>query len=142
MDTLYRHVMVLHGDSEQCSWGACATRDPPVELLTDEAFVTHVKRAHLVPYQWHMGDGCQNTIPEPKQDPEPLPAYLFDKNGKQVTPSIIGQEIEDPAVEKQKRLRLRRLVREMEENSPWWQPADVSDAEGRDSGSGRERSHG
>jgi len=122
MATLRRHVMVVHRRSEACRWGKCATKEIPVRFNGGGGFEDHVEESHLVPFQWHMGDGYKNTWMTPTMAPKGaqgnIPAYLFDKDGIQVTPSVEGQEVEDFVTWKNNRRRLRELLLQRDANAP------------------------
>ncbi len=44
------------------------------------------EEGHLIAYEWHMGDGCQNSLTDQEAVPEDIPDYLLDKDGNQVRP--------------------------------------------------------
>ncbi len=119
MDTLRRHVTAVHGRYAECGWGKCATQNSRPQLLTTAEFEEHMEDAHLTPYQWHMGDGCQNTFAAPHDDSKNMPPYLLDKNGNQVTPSIRGQELEDLVTYRENRRRLRQMLAQRDANAPF-----------------------
>jgi hypothetical protein len=128
MATLRRHVVVVHSKSETCVWGKCAELSRPVELPTQALFDEHMEAAHLRPYVWHMGDGPRNDGLRPTENAGSLPAYLFDENGSQVTPSIRDQEIEDLLTYRANRRRLKALLIQRDKNAPL--ESDSTDAEG------------
>ncbi len=110
MATLRKHVRVVHGRAEACWWGQCAQKVPAVELFSDDEFERHMEEEHLIAYEWHMGDGYQNSLPDQEADPDDIPSYLLDKDGNQVTPSIKGQQFEDPATRRQIKQILKGLL--------------------------------
>jgi len=131
MATLRRHVLVVHGRAEACLWGKCAREVGGTPVLATQAdFEEHVERTHLLPYQWHMGDGYRNSIVAPKYDADKLPRYLFDANGKQVTPSVQDQELEDFATYQANRRRLRELLVLRDANAPLEDDANEGDGLG------------
>ncbi|KAH8202144.1 hypothetical protein TruAng_003722 [Truncatella angustata] len=123
METLRRHVYLVHGDKgapNVCRWKKCGQQPEPKVFATYEEWREHMEKEHLIPYSWHMGDGIQNrgieTL-EVKKDPEKLPDYLF-RDGLQVTPSIKDQQYEDTAGMLGRKRRLREIRRLAEENAP------------------------
>ncbi|KAK3683802.1 hypothetical protein B0T22DRAFT_468861 [Podospora appendiculata] len=124
LETLRRHIFIVHGDAETCQWASCAARsDPPLDLPTDAVFQDHVDKAHLLPFVWHVGDGPRNSDSLDKAacmrgDADPLPGYLFDAEGRQVTPSVRGQEFENDEERKWREKRLRRCQRQQQVNAP------------------------
>ncbi|KAL1902152.1 hypothetical protein Cpir12675_000052 [Ceratocystis pirilliformis] len=139
MDTMRRHVEIVHMRPIEiavrftplgCFWGDCMLPRPCVEgkQLSGKKFNNmeelreHMEEAHMVPMSWHMGDG-------PMHDPdrnglqvlrtgEPLPRYLFDAQGNQVTPDIRGQPVEDKASRKKRSKRLRQFFAQVNANIP------------------------
>ncbi|KAL2890242.1 hypothetical protein HOO65_020784 [Ceratocystis lukuohia] len=139
MDTMRRHVEIVHMRPVEiadrftplgCFWGDCVLPRPCVEgeQLSGKKFNSmeelreHMEEAHMVPMSWHMGDG-------PMHDPdrsglqalrigEPLPGYLFDAQGNQVTPDIRGQPVEDKASRKKRSKRLRQFFAQVNANLP------------------------
>ncbi|QSZ36048.1 hypothetical protein DSL72_007172 [Monilinia vaccinii-corymbosi] len=127
--TLRLHLFKNHKKRENetysCFWKGCkagTTAEGEDELASgpelntqykckdEDEWTSHVEKKHLTPYAWHMGDGPQNSLNGPKKyDPSVLPAYLFDKNGVQVTPSVENQQIEDgdPRTNNAQRFRRR-----------------------------------
>lgn len=121
MATLRKHVMVVHGDSELCKWAKCAAAEPQVRLQDGIDFEEHMERMHLVPFEWHMGDGPQNSMGASKPDHQEseLAPYLLDQDGNQVTPSIRDQELEDHITWRNNRRRLRELLMQRDANAPF-----------------------
>ncbi|KXX77591.1 Disease resistance protein RRS1 [Madurella mycetomatis] len=70
------------------------------------------------PFLWHVGDGPRNTSPFSKLDSSPLPAYLFDARGAQVTPSIVGQRFENEDDRKKRQGRVNRIIQQRDSNAP------------------------
>ncbi|KAI5863485.1 hypothetical protein GGS23DRAFT_567268 [Durotheca rogersii] len=121
MKTLREHVQVIHGDADPlvCRLGKCAARDPAVRFEADEEFEEHVEEKHFRALMWYLGEGCQNdSAPTAGSGSEALPAYLFDKDGNQVTPSVAGQRLEDEQQHRERRRKLKRLLLQAEENAP------------------------
>ncbi|KAI1311814.1 hypothetical protein F5Y03DRAFT_342447 [Xylaria venustula] len=121
MDTLRRHVLYIHGDTDPliCRFSHCKDLSPPFSFETDEEFESHMDKKHFATFLWHMGEGCQNNgIGDLKNKPNKLPAYLFDKHGNQVTPSVADQQLETDAQHKERRRKLRKLIHQQNENAP------------------------
>ncbi|KAM0352926.1 hypothetical protein ACHAPU_001810 [Fusarium lateritium] len=122
LDTLRRHIYIVHGDSDRCLWGKCGNRDGISEFEDDEGFKMHVEEAHLVPFSWHVGDGPNNFKARdvPNKDPaeEEVPDYLKDKHGNQVTPWIRYQQEEDLLTWRKNRRKLKELLVRMNDNLP------------------------
>jgi hypothetical protein len=120
LETLRRHVYIVHGDSIECLWGKCGRLEEPPEFEEDEGFKEHVEEAHLVPLSWHVGDGPNNFAGRglPKKEDEDIPDYLKDKHGNQVTPSIRDQEEEDLLTWRKNRRKLKELLIRMNDNLP------------------------
>lgn len=150
--TLRKHVAVVHGgggrssssETEKratiltCRWGKCGKGQlPPPRFETREELEAHVERRHLVPFVWHMGDGCTNrggygatslsgdegTRKGMRQGKgldgaRSVPAYLLDAEGNQVTPSVEGQKVESLATHLARRRQLRALLIQADENAP------------------------
>lgn len=126
LETLRRHVYIVHGDSIQCLWGSCGRREEPYEFDDDESFNKHVEEAHLVPLSWHVGDGPNNKGCRKAAENE-IPDYLKDENGNQVTPSIRDQQEEDIMTWRKNRRKLKELLIRMNENLPDEPDADIID---------------
>ncbi|KAI1198555.1 hypothetical protein F5X97DRAFT_298845 [Nemania serpens] len=121
MDTLRRHVFIVHGDQELlgCRFPRCRDRDPPLRFKTGEEFEHHMETRHFPGFLWHMGEGYQNNGIETLGDSaDELPAYLFDKDGSQVTPSVADQRVENDLQRKERKRKLRRLIYQQNENAP------------------------
>ncbi|KAH8899603.1 hypothetical protein GQ53DRAFT_816725 [Thozetella sp. PMI_491] len=125
-ETLRKHILVVHGGSTACKWAACAKEPRGPELGTWDTFEEHMEREHLVPFIWHVGEGPQNDADRRAQaaarleegDNAPLPGYLFDKDGNQMTPSVRGQLIETEEERRERRRRLHRFLAERDRNAP------------------------
>ena len=120
MDTLRRHVFLIHGDAETlvCRWGKCS-HTQPVEFADEGTFREHVEKAHFRSYVWHMGDGVQNKgISTLRQDADKLPLYLFDRDGNLVTPPIKDQLLEDTKGMLERKRKLREIQKLAQENAP------------------------
>ncbi|KAK7424339.1 hypothetical protein QQX98_000607 [Neonectria punicea] len=122
LDTLRRHVYVVHGWDSTCRWGKCAHSEPHREFEDDEGFDAHVEQAHLVPFAWHVGDGPNNSSGKnataKANVEEGIPDYLKDENGNQVTPSVKDQKVEDFNTWRNNRRRLRELITRRDESLP------------------------
>ncbi|KAI1083744.1 hypothetical protein F5B20DRAFT_525270 [Whalleya microplaca] len=119
--TLRKHVYYIHGDIDPlvCRWAKCAAKEPALEFATDMEFEEHMEKEHFRPFVWHVGEGYQNDgISTLKRDAAHLPAYLFDKDGNQVTPSVTEQQLEDDQHHKERRRKLKRLLLLKDENAP------------------------
>jgi hypothetical protein len=83
----------------------------------------HVENEHLIPLTWHVGDGPRNsgivTVGGKGELEDGLPAYLFDKEGRQVTPSVRDQKLESEEERKERQKRLRRVLFERDRNAPY-----------------------
>lgn len=115
LETLRRHVHIVHlRRATQCRWGQCRnTEIVPgfVELKT------HMEEQHLVPFGWHIGDGPSNNGMN-AVDEDHVPDFLKDADGKQVTPSVRGQQVEDYITWRDNRRKLRALLVRRDENLP------------------------
>ncbi|KAI1110023.1 hypothetical protein F5Y14DRAFT_430306 [Nemania sp. NC0429] len=121
MDTLRRHVLHVHGGQEPlgCRFPRCRDHDPPLRFKTADEFERHMETRHFRVFLWHLGEGPQNNGIETLRDKAgKLPAYLFDKDGSQVTPSVVDQRIENDLQRKERKRRLRRLLYQQNENAP------------------------
>ncbi|KAI1127577.1 hypothetical protein F5Y10DRAFT_242536 [Nemania abortiva] len=121
MDTLRRHVFLIHGDTDtlECRFPHCRDRNPPVRFKTDHEFEYHMEKKHFAGYLWHLGEGYQNNgIETLDARTDKLPDYLFDKHGNQVTPSVADQRPESEAELKERKRRLKRLLYQQNENAP------------------------
>ena len=122
LETLGKHVEVVHCGRGQdaCLWGKCA-EGSSARFGSAEELEGHVKEVHLVPFAWHVGDGPKVSLPGtpgPEEDGE-LPDYLFDVEGRQVTPSVRDQQVEDPATSKARKLKLKARLREIWDAMPF-----------------------
>ncbi len=95
------------------------------KLANRAEFEAHIDKAHLESFIWHVGDGPQNdgdsqahriTRTKSKHD-GPLPSYLYDAEGNQVTPSIRNQVVETEEERKERRRRLHRLWEQRDRNA-------------------------
>lgn len=121
METLRRHVLLIHGDEDPlvCRFPHCRDRDPPLHFKTEDEFKDHMETKHFVKYLWYLGEGYQNNGMEAlKRKADELPDYLFDKDGNQVTPSVADQRLETDLQKKERKRKLRRLLYEQNENAP------------------------
>lgn len=118
-------MRLVHGRERACLWGKCAGRE--VRFEGREEMERHVEDVHLIPLVWWVGDGPRNTCPTPGtvdgegegKGVDGLPGYLFDKEGRQVTPSVLGQGIETDEERKERKRRLKRLIMERDRNAPF-----------------------
>ncbi|KAK0747542.1 hypothetical protein B0T21DRAFT_279030 [Apiosordaria backusii] len=144
LETLRKHVLIVHGrppisppsphssssssssstSSDKhsddgvivCKWSTCLSS--PIPRFVDE-FRAHMEEAHLIPFAWHCGDGPKNTSANPQpQNPSQLPNYLFDAEGRQVTPSVKDQQIETEDDRKRRVARINALLEKRDENAP------------------------
>ncbi|KAI1344047.1 hypothetical protein F5Y15DRAFT_186006 [Xylariaceae sp. FL0016] len=122
---LYEHIGVHdpyletfdHKDQDpprQCRWASCASMDPVPDFTSYGAWDEHIMDKHLWWYFKNLGDGPRNRGIETL---EPDNKYLFDKDGKQVTPSVNDQVIETEQEAKDRRKRLKRLLYDQNENT-------------------------
>jgi hypothetical protein len=120
LDTLRKHVFFVHCVAEPlvCRFSRCKEHDPPLEFQTDEQFEAHMEKDHFARYLWHRGEGYQNNGIWTLQQGDTPPAYLFDEQGNQVTPSIINQRLEDDVQQKERKRKLKRLLYLQNENAP------------------------
>ena len=123
LETLRRHILAVHGQEEACRWAKCAHNPSPTHLPSRQDLQEHVESVHLVPFAWHAGDGPRNTsseaeTPHTQGGTGALPAYLFDSEGNQITPSALHQEFEDEEERKARRKRLRRILLQRDRNAP------------------------
>ncbi|KAI1376057.1 hypothetical protein F4677DRAFT_95050 [Hypoxylon crocopeplum] len=119
MKTLRKHVHMVHSDSDPlvCAWGKCAARENPIKFAGQTEFEEHIEREHFRSFVWYRGDGHLNDgISELKLDADELPAYLFDKDGNQVTPSVTEQQLDDEQQSKERKRKLRRITKQADEN--------------------------
>ncbi|KAI0025122.1 hypothetical protein F4780DRAFT_414642 [Xylariomycetidae sp. FL0641] len=120
LETLRRHVYISHGlpKDQVCRFGKCAEMPSPTVFATIKEFEEHMEKTHFVKHLWHMGEGCKNDgIETLERDADKLPAYLFDKDGKQVTPSVRDQQMETDQQAKDRKRRLRLLLIQQQENA-------------------------
>jgi hypothetical protein len=102
-------------------------------------FDEHVEKAHLVPLSWYVGDGPRNSLDPSsyaKKDANSVPDFLKDASGRQVTPWVRDQELEDHATWKNNRRKLKELLLRRDQNLPdegstSGEDADVKQAAGR-----------
>ncbi|KAG7285214.1 hypothetical protein NEMBOFW57_009835 [Staphylotrichum longicolle] len=111
-----------------CKWSTCTT--PPLPSFA--SFTAHIEAAHLLPHLWHAGEGPRNTVPSPSSstsEPRPpnpnpnshskLPAYLLDPlTGRQVTPSVATQEMENEDDRRRRQARINRVLALRDRHAP------------------------
>ncbi|KAK4180341.1 hypothetical protein QBC36DRAFT_320380 [Triangularia setosa] len=138
LETLRKHILIVHGQPSisppssssssisvdnrsddgliVCKWSTCLSSPTP---RFENDFRIHVEEAHLIPFAWHCGDGPQNTScnPQPQITPQ-LPKYLFDEEGRQVTPSVEDQQIETEDDRKRRYARINALIERRDQNAP------------------------
>ncbi|KAI0536273.1 hypothetical protein GGR58DRAFT_475803 [Xylaria digitata] len=120
MDTLRRHVFLIHGDGDPlvCRFSHCKDCNPPLRFETEKEFKSHMETKHFAVYLWHLGEGYQNNgIWTLENKSDELPAYLFDKLGNQVTPSVQDQRLESDLQHKERKRKLKRLLYQQNENA-------------------------
>ncbi|RQM08802.1 hypothetical protein DH86_00002934, partial [Scytalidium sp. 3C] len=124
LDTLRRHISVVHGKAQDsglysCLWGKCGKQLAQIqggsyealmkanEFWTEQDWREHVNEAHLIPFAWHMGDGPKGTTFDTtaKLREEQSIRWLLDSEGRQVTPSIKNQLIEEGDARENNRMR-------------------------------------
>ncbi|KAK4656150.1 hypothetical protein QC762_308750 [Podospora pseudocomata] len=142
LETLRKHIFIVHGQPEVppapsssssavagpdekhsddglivCKWAKCISS--PTPRFQDD-FRTHVEEVHLVPFAWHCGDGPQNTSVSPKPEVmlPALPKYLFDEEGRQVTPSVADQQLETDEDKRRRVSKIAALTEKANENAP------------------------
>ncbi|KAF9877703.1 C2H2 finger domain-containing protein [Colletotrichum karsti] len=119
--TLKKHVMIVHARNSpfQCRWAKCAERQPPGDFPTSADLTSHIEDLHMLPIAWQVGDGPQVSFKRyAPDDGTELPAYLFDKAGNQITPSIRDQREEDFISWRNNRRRLKDLLLLRDQNLP------------------------
>jgi hypothetical protein len=131
-ETLRRHLQVVHvraAAPPRCQWGKCADRSPPRHYTTTEDLARHLDRRHLETFVWLCGDGPKNSLGAVRgQDDDALPAYLFYKDGTQVTPSIRDQKLEDAHTYRKNQARLREMLQSMNDDLPDEDDEDMDEA--------------
>jgi hypothetical protein len=97
--------------------------------INKEDLESHVENEHLIPLTWHVGDGPRNNgivgVDGKGEREDRLPAYLFDKEGRQVTPSVRDQKVESEEERKERQKRLRRVLFERDRNAPYMEEDEV-----------------
>ncbi|KAG6148807.1 hypothetical protein E4U28_003268 [Claviceps purpurea] len=123
LDTLRRHIHIVHGRHRDkmpcvCRWGSCEEDS----FSNAQDWRAHLERAHLAPFQWHVGDGPRNTSDglslSEGEGLSALPDYLRGPDGEQVTPSIRDQELEDYVTWRMNRRRLKDMLLQRDRNVP------------------------
>ncbi|TQS38566.1 hypothetical protein Golomagni_00925 [Golovinomyces magnicellulatus] len=133
MEILRKHLYVVHGRRLECggrrclwrkcgeSWNnarreSCSTThsdndddsisDLRIIYPTRREWKEHIEERHLIPFSWHMGDGpCGSRLAKPSTVWQQ--SYLFSADGKQATPSVASQPIEDGVMRKLNARRFR-----------------------------------
>ncbi|KAI0097721.1 hypothetical protein GGR51DRAFT_540445 [Nemania sp. FL0031] len=121
MDTLRRHVFLVHGDTDilECRFPHCKDLNPSLRFTTEREFEHHMEKKHFVGYLWHLGEGYQNNgIETLKNNADRIPDYLFDEHGNQITPSVADQRLESEVERKERKRRLKKLLLQQNENAP------------------------
>ncbi|KAL2759651.1 hypothetical protein ACRALDRAFT_1060345 [Sodiomyces alcalophilus JCM 7366] len=134
--TLRRHLEVVHAREDPaagCRYARCATahnvgeEHQPVspmttriKPMTKEELRRHLDEVHVLPVLWQAGDGPNVTMKPyaPDDGSGPLPRYLFDKEGRQITPSVRDQKVEDVLTRQQNRRKLKALLLVRDQNLP------------------------
>ncbi|KAK2590193.1 hypothetical protein QQS21_012122 [Conoideocrella luteorostrata] len=119
LDTLRKHVNVVHiHGKEHCQWAQCHAE----RLQGTQDWQSHLEEAHFIPLRWHVGDGPRNTsgtAPElPGESRDAIPDFLMGPDGRQITPSIKDQQLEDFATWRENRRKLKKLLIQRDENMP------------------------
>ena len=143
LDTLARHVTAVHTRRvwTHCCWASCADAARPMASRAE--LLAHIEEVHMEAFRWHVGDGPRNAVvpalTQKQQDEEGqrVPDYLLDDEGRQVTPSVRDQQVEDRATYLKNRRRLRDLLVLMNEKLP-----DNDDDEEEEEGEGPEELYG
>lgn len=121
LETLERHVLIVHCRRKPalCLWAKCA--EGAVRFKNRRGLEKHVKMEHLVPLAWHVGDGPKVSLPRvlPPGDEEELPRYLFDEEGRQVTPSVRDQAVEDHAGWRARKQMLKAFLKDAWDTMPF-----------------------
>ncbi|KAG6116580.1 hypothetical protein E4U14_008533 [Claviceps sp. LM454 group G7] len=134
LDTLRRHVHIVHGRHRDkipcvCRWGSCEENS----FSNAQDWRAHLERAHLAPFQWHVGDGPRNTSDglslSEGEGLCALPDYLRGPDGEQVTPSIRDQELEDYVTWRMNRRRLKDMLLQRDRNAPGSSEEESEDSE-------------
>ncbi|KAI1179776.1 hypothetical protein F4777DRAFT_531955 [Nemania sp. FL0916] len=121
LDTLRKHVLLVHGrmDPLECQFASCKGCDFPPKFKTKDEFMEHMEKKHFAAYLWRLGEGYQNNgIETLKAKADELPNYLFDEHGNQVTPSVADQQVESEAQQRERKRKLKRFQKELNENAP------------------------
>ncbi|KAK7723739.1 hypothetical protein SLS64_000068 [Diaporthe eres] len=127
---LRKHIHVVHGQMGPllCRWANCNDR---TQVFAQEfEFRDHVDEEHLLPFVWHIGDGQRNERPitEADETSEKLPAYLLGPDGKQVTPWVKDQEIQDFLTLRENRRRLKHILMQRDANAPSEDEDEIEDS--------------
>lgn len=139
-ETLRRHVRKVHGlvDPLVCRWGSCGRLEGQgVRSFRQEGdFYEHVDQRHLLPFVWHVGDGHRNghclvgcSEKGWVGDGGRVPAYLLGPDGKQVTPWVKEQKLEDLLTWRKNRRRLKAILFQRDANAPLEEADDEEDDE-------------
>ncbi|RKF59647.1 putative c2h2 finger domain-containing protein [Golovinomyces cichoracearum] len=133
MEILRKHMYVVHGRKLECGGRRCLWRkcgeswknacsescssthsdsdddsiaDLRIIYPTRREWKEHIEEHHLIPFSWHMGDGpCGSRLAKPSTVWQQ--SYLFSADGKQATPSVASQPIEDGVMRKLNARRFR-----------------------------------
>jgi len=89
--------------------GSCERR---FEFGSAEEWKEHIERGHFLRFAWWMGDGPKVTgfdgTKEFDPNPNIIPTFLTDLSGRQVTPAVTGQRIEEGSAKENNARRFRR----------------------------------
>ncbi|KAM3079592.1 hypothetical protein ACMFMG_006007 [Clarireedia jacksonii] len=130
LKTLNLHIAKVHKNRENgmfiCLWNRCATlpnSDNNTEALfnpsadahyrfdLEEEWLKHIGDEHMQPYAWYMGDGPRSSFERSERSQSLASAsWLHDENGRQVTPSVENQPIEDGNPKRNNAQRFERKV--------------------------------
>ncbi|PQE30967.1 c2h2 finger domain-containing protein [Rutstroemia sp. NJR-2017a WRK4] len=130
LETLNLHVFKVHKKRQNgkfvCEWNRCTTSqnmddrtevsshsstDARYQFSLEEDWLRHIRDEHMQPYAWYMGDGPRSSLERSERSPSLASAsWLHDENGRQVTPSVENQPIEDGNPKKNNAQRFERKV--------------------------------
>ncbi|PVH67640.1 hypothetical protein DL98DRAFT_369339, partial [Cadophora sp. DSE1049] len=125
LETLRLHIHIVHKKREDgkvpCLWAKCGMKvvegedgenkvvDNHPVFASRQEWKDHLEVKHLVPFSWHMGDGPKATDLSGKPKGIIDPIWLNDENGKQVTPSVKGQALEEGRASILNKKRFRQM---------------------------------
>ncbi|PVH87643.1 hypothetical protein DL98DRAFT_363666, partial [Cadophora sp. DSE1049] len=126
LETLRLHIHVVHKKREDgkvpCLWAKCGAKkiiegedgekkglDDHPRFASRQEWKDHLEVKHLVPFSWYMGDGPKATDLSGKPKGIINPLWLNDSTGKQVTPSVKGQTLEEGRASVLNKKRFRKM---------------------------------